>query len=40
MTNQSQTSRGAFLGKENQSLYKWSRSHDQNGRQGYKYQKP
>ena len=27
---------GAFLGRENESLYKWSRSHDQDGYHGYK----
>ena len=26
---------GAFLGRVNESLYKWSRSHDQDGRHGY-----
>ena len=30
---------GASLGRENESLYKWSRSHDQDGRHGYVYQK-
>ena len=32
LTNQSQISCGAPLGRGNESLYKWSRSHDQNGR--------
>ena len=27
---------GASLGRGNESLYKWSRSHDQDGRHGYK----
>ena len=27
---------GTFLGRVNESLYKWSRSHDQDGRHGYK----
>ena len=31
---------GAALGRGNESLYKWSRSHDQDGHHGYKYQKP
>ena len=31
MANQSQTSCGASLGRGNESLYKWSRSHDQLG---------
>ena len=26
---------GAFLGRDNESLYKWSRSHDQDGRHAY-----
>ena len=34
--NQSQTSCGASLGRGNESLYKWSRSHDQDGHHGYK----
>ena len=34
--NQSQTSCGASLGRGNESLYKWSRSHDQDGRHRYK----
>ena len=29
--NQSQTLYGASLGRGNQSLYRWSRSHDQDG---------
>ena len=33
---QSQTLCGASLGRGNDSLYKWSRSHDQDGRHGYK----
>ena len=28
------------LGRVNESLYKWSRSHDQDGCHGYKWQKP
>ena len=36
LANQSQTSCGASLGRGNESLYKWSRSHDQDGRHGYK----
>ena len=36
LPNQSQTSCGASWGKGNKSLYKWSRSHDQDGRHGYK----
>ena len=40
LANQSQTLYGAFLGRENESLYEWSRSHDQGGRHGYKWQKP
>ena len=39
LANQSQTLCGAFLGRGNESLYKWSRSHDQDGRHGYKKQK-
>ena len=31
---------GASLGRGNESLYKWSRSYDQDGRHGYIYQKP
>ena len=31
LANQSQTLCGASLGRGNDSLYKWSRSHDQNG---------
>ena len=31
---------GASLGRGNDSLYKWSRSCEQDGRQGYKKQKP
>ena len=30
---------GVSLGRENEILYKWSRSHDQDGRHGYEYQK-
>ena len=36
LANQSQTSYGAFLGRGKESLYKWSRSHDQDGCHGYK----
>ena len=36
LANQSQTLCGASLGRGNVSLYKWSRSHDQDGRHGYK----
>ena len=36
IANQSQTSCGASLERGNESLYKWSRSHDQDGRHGYK----
>ena len=36
LANQSQTSCGASLGRGKESLYKWSRSHDQDGRNGYK----
>ena len=36
LANESQTSCGASLARGNESLYKWSRSHDQDGRQGYK----
>ena len=36
LANQSQTLCGASLGRGNESLYKWSRSHDQDGRHGYK----
>ena len=36
LANQSQTSYGALLGRGNESLYKWSRSHDQDGHDGYK----
>ena len=36
LADQSQTSCGASLGRGNESLYKWSRSHDQDGRHGYK----
>ena len=34
--HQSQTFCGASLGRGNESLYKWSRSHDQDGRHNYK----
>ena len=34
--NQSQTLYGASLGRGNEMLYKWSRSHDQDGCHGYK----
>ena len=34
--NESLTLRGAKLGRGNESLYKWSMSHDQNGRHGHK----
>ena len=34
--NQSQTLCEASLERGNESLYKWSRSHDQDGRHGYK----
>ena len=40
LVNQSQTLCGALLGRVNESLYKWSKSHDQDGRNGYKQQKP
>ena len=36
LAKQSQTLCGASLGKVNESLYKWSRSHDQDGRHGCK----
>ena len=36
LANKNQTSCGAFLGRENENLYKWSRSHDQDGHHGYK----
>ena len=36
LANQSQTLLGALLGGGNESLYKWSMSHDQDGRHGYK----
>ena len=36
LANQSQTLCGAFLGRVNESLYNWSRSHDLDGRHGYK----
>ena len=36
LANQSQTLCGEFLGRMNESLYKWSRSHDQDGRHGHK----
>ena len=36
VANQSQTLYGAFLGRVNESLYNWSRSHDQDGHHGYK----
>ena len=34
LANRSQTLCGAFLGRVNESLYKWSRSHDQDGCHG------
>ena len=40
LTNQSQTLWGASLGRGNESLYKWSRSHDQDGRHAQKCSKP
>ena len=36
LANQSQTLCGSSLERGNGSLYKWSRSHDQDGRHGYK----
>ena len=36
LANQSQTLCGAFLGRVNEIVYKWSRSHDQDGCHGYK----
>ena len=36
LANQSQTSCGASLGRGNESLCKWSRSHDRDGHHGYK----
>ena len=36
LANQSQTLCGALLGGSNESLYKWSRSHDQDGHHRYK----
>ena len=36
LANQSQTLCGASLGRGNESLYKWSRSRDQDGHHGYK----
>ena len=39
MANQSQTLCGASLERGNESLYKWSTSHDQDGRHGYKLAK-
>ena len=35
LANQSQILCGAFLGRGNESLYKWSRSHDQDGRHAH-----
>ena len=35
LADQSQILCGASLGRGNQSLYKWSRSHDQDGRHGH-----
>ena len=35
-SNQSQTLCGAFLGRVDEIVYEWSRSHDQDGRHGYK----
>ena len=40
LTNQSQISCGASLGRGNESLHKWSRSHDQDGRHAQKCSKP
>ena len=40
LTNQSQILCGASLGRGNESLYKWSRSHDQDGRHTQKCSKP
>ena len=40
LTNQSQISRGASLGRGNESLNKWSRSHDQDGGHAQKCSKP
>ena len=34
LANQSQTPCGSSVGKGNESLYKWSRTHDQDGRHG------
>ena len=39
LANQSQTLCGSSLGRGNESLYKWSWSHDKDGHHGYKYQK-
>ena len=36
LASQSQTSYGVSLGNRNKSLYKWSMSHGQDGRHGYK----
>ena len=36
LANQRQTSCGAFLGRENERLYKWSRSHEQDDSHGNK----
>ena len=38
--NQSQILCGASLGRGNESLYKWSRSHDQDGRHAHIWEKP
>ena len=38
--NQSQILCGASLGRGNESLYKWSRSHDQDGRHAHIWLKP
>ena len=35
LANQAQILCGASLGKGNESLYKWSRSHDQDGRHAH-----
>ena len=40
LANQSQILCGASLGRGNESLYKWSRSHDQDGRHAQKCSKP
>ena len=40
LANQSQILCGAFLGRGNESLYKWSRSHDQDSRHAHILQEP